>query len=173
MKTKITTLCAILLAGTSALTAAEIPKAAPGSPEFERMKALVGIWAGKVDMGQGLVDMTMQFRLLAGGSVLEERVFAGTPHEMTTMYYDKGGKLAMTHYCVLGNRPQMYLKSADTKSITLDFDQSCGINPQKESHMHAVKITFDDADTFTTVCRAFMDGKEMPERAATLKRVKP
>jgi hypothetical protein len=91
-------------------------QAQPGSPEFERMKTLVGAWTGKTDMGQGPVDITLQYRLLAGGSVLEERCFAGTPNEMVTMYYDQNGKLAMTHYCVFGNRPGMLLKSSDAKT---------------------------------------------------------
>src|ERR1051325_10448847 len=170
MKTKLTILSAsMFLVSSLWLPAAEKPaspgsegQAKQGSPEFERMKALVGTWTGKTDMGQGPVDLTLQYRLLAGGSVLEERCFAGTPHEMLTMYYDKDGRLAMTHYCVFGNRPGMLLKSADAKTIRFDFDESCGINPAKENHMHALTISFDDANTITTRCKAIIDGKEMP-----------
>lgn len=172
MKTKITSVCAtLLLAAAVGFTAEESAKPKPGSPEFERMKTLVGTWRGKTDMGQGPIDMTVHYRLLAGGSVLEERVFAGTPNEMVTMFYDQAGKLAMTHYCMFGNRPGMLLKSSDAKTIKFDFDKTCGIDPKKESHMHALTITFDDADTITTSCKAFMDGKEMPEKPTTLKRV--
>src|SRR6266403_5402150 len=136
MKTKITSFCVTLLLATSVcLRADELPKPKSGSPEFERMKALVGTWKGKSDMGQGPIEMTVQYRLLAGGSVLEERVFEGTPNEMLTMYYDQGGKLALTHYCVFGNRPGMLLKSSDDKTIEFDFDATCGINASKESHM--------------------------------------
>jgi len=158
--------------GSSATPPAGEAKAKPGSPEFERMKTLVGTWKGKTDMGQGPVDITLQYRLLAGGSVLEERCFAGTPNEMVSMYYDQSGTLAMTHYCMLGNRPGMLLKSSDSKSIKLDFDATCGINPQKESHMHGLTISFDDTDTITTSCTAIMDGKEAPNHSTTLKRVK-
>ena len=173
MKTTITSLCtALLLATVCSTLADENKQTKPASPEFERMKTLVGSWTGKTDMGQGPVDITLQYRLLAGGSVLEERVFAGTPQEMVTMYYDQNGKLAMTHYCVMGNRPGMKLKSSDAKTIKFDFDATCGINPRKESHMHALSITFDDADTITTSCKAMMDGKEMEEKPTTLKRVK-
>jgi hypothetical protein len=91
---------------------------------------------------------------------------------MVTMYYDNGGKLAMTHYCVFGNRPGMKLKSSDAKTIKFDFDATCGINPAKESHMHALSITFDDANTITTSCIAMMEGKELPPQPTTLKRVK-
>ena len=175
MKTKIIKLLtALTLAVALSTNAGETDqaKARSDSAEFARMKTLVGSWTGKCDMGQGPMDMTIQYRLLAGGSVLEERVFAGTPNEMVTMYYDQDGKLAMTHYCVFGNRPSMKVKSADAKTIKFDFDSTCGINPNKESHMHALSITFDDADTITTSCKAIIDGKDQPEKPTTLKRVK-
>jgi hypothetical protein len=176
MKTNITALyTSLLLASTLCLTAADAPKTEtpkPTSSEFERMKSLVGSWTGKTDMGQGPVDIKLDYRLIAGGTVLEERSFAGTPQEMVTMYYDQAGKLAATHYCVMGNRPSMKFKSADAKKITFDFDATCGINPKKESHMHALSITFDDADTITASCTAIMDGKEMAEKPTILKRVK-
>lgn len=123
-------------------------------------------------MGQGSIDLTVHYRLLAAGSVLEERVFSGTPNEMITMYFDQGDKLALTHYCMFGNRPGMLLKSSDSKRLNFDFDKTCGINAAKESHMHALTISFDDADTITTSCKAIMDGKETPDHPTTLKRVK-
>lgn len=174
MNTKITSLCTTLLLAASAwLNAGEPTKAKAGSPEFERMKTLVGTWTGKTDMGQGPVDLTIQYRLIAAGSVLEEQCFAGTPNEMVTMYYDKAGKLAMTHYCMLGNRPEMALKASDAKSLTFDLDASCcTIDTKKESHMHSVTLSFEDSDTISTRCKAFIDGKETPEHATVLKRVK-
>ena len=123
-------------------------------------------------MGQGPVEFSIQYRLIAAGSVVEERCFIGTPNEMVSMYYDDGGKLAMTHYCMMGNRPAMLLKSSDEKTLTFDFDKTCGINPKKESHMHALTLRFDDADTVTTSCEALIDGKKGPKVPVTLKRVK-
>ena len=173
MKTQMTSFCATLLLATSVWVNADEPtKAKQCSSEFERLKTLVGTWKGKTDMGEGPVELTAQYRLLAGGSVLEERVFAGTPNEMVTMYYEQDGKLALTHYCMMGNRPGMILKSSDAKTLHFDFDKECGINAAKESHMHALTIRFDDADTITASCKAIMDGKEMDEHPTTLKRVK-
>lgn len=168
---KLVNLCAVVLLSAFFAMAEDAP-AKKGSAEFERMKALVGKWSGKVDMGQGPVDMIAEYRVIAGGSVIEERVFPGTPMEMVSMYYDKGGKLAMTHYCMLGNRPQMNLKASDDKSITLDFDEACGIDAKTECHMHGTKIEFVDGDTITTSCRGLKDGKDMPQHATTLKRIK-
>ena len=172
MKTKLCNLVALALLAGSFCAIAEETKAVKSSPEFERVKALVGKWSGKVDMGQGPVDMTMEYKVIASGSVVQETVFAGTPNEMVSMYYDKGGKLALTHYCMLGNRPQMSLKASDAKSITLDFDEACGIDAGKECHMHGMKIEFVDADTINTSSKALKDGKEMPGCSTVLKRIK-
>jgi hypothetical protein len=173
MKSKLSNFCVALLLATSlGLSAEQASKPIQPSAEFERMKSLVGTWKGKADMGQGAVEMTVEYRLLAGGTVLEERVFAGTPNEMLTMYYDQGGKLALTHYCIMGNRPGMVLKSADSKSLKFDFDPTCGINVSTESHMHALTIRFDDDETITTSCRAIIGGKEAEEHPTTLRRVK-
>lgn len=173
---KLTVICAtILLAGAVIGRAAEpaVPPQKKSSPEFERLKTLVGTWQGKTDFGQGPIDMTVQYRLLAGGTVLEERSFPGTPQEMVTMFFDNNdGKLALTHYCIMGNRPAMVLHSSDSKSLKFSFDENCGINTSKEPHMHALKLTLEDADTVIASCRAFMDGKELPEKPTTLKRVK-
>jgi hypothetical protein len=173
MKTKMTSVYAVLVAATAlAARAGDVPAPKPGSAEFERIKTLAGTWKGTVDMGQGPIEMVAQYRVLANGSVVEEKVFAGTPNEMTTMFYDKDGKLALTHYCVIGNRPAMVLKSSDSKSIRFDFDKTCGIDAKKESHMHALTLSFDDEDTITASCKSIMDGKEVPEKSTTLKRVK-
>src|SRR6185295_5078992 len=173
MKTKLTSVCTTWLLATSLwLTAGESEKPKQSSPEFERLKTLVGTWNGKTDIGQGPIDMTIQYRLLAAGSVLEERVFAGTPNEMVKMYFDKAGKLALTHYCMMGNQPGMLLKSSDATTLKFDFDKSCGIDTSKESHMHALTLRFDDADTTTMSCQAIMNGKPMVEHPTTLKRVK-
>jgi hypothetical protein len=172
MKTNMNLVWTVILAGSLWANAAEPGKSRQPSPEFERMKSLVGAWRGKADMGQGPIEMTIQYRLLAGGTVLEEREFAGTPNEMLTLYYDQGGKLALTHYCIMGNRPGMLLKSSDPKSINFDFDPTCGIDTTKESHMHSISIHFDDEDTITTTCKAMIDGKEVADHATTLKRVK-
>ena len=72
----------------------------------------------------------------------------------------------------MGNRPGMLLKSSDAKSLSFDFDPTCGINPSTESHMHALTITFDNPDTITTSCQAFINGKETEAHPTTLKREK-
>ena len=155
------------------LSAAQPETPYQGSAEFERLKTLVGAWKGKTDMGQGPMDFTVEYRLVSGGSVIEERIFAGTPKEMVTMYHDKGGKLALTHYCMLRNQPAMRLKSSDKKTLKFDFDATCGIDPKSETHMHSLAITFDGTDTIVQDWKLFEGGKVKESHPFTLKRAMP
>jgi hypothetical protein len=118
------------------------------------------------------MEFTVEYRLVSGGSVIEERIFAGTPKEMVTMYYDRKGQLSLTHYCMLGNRPGMVLKSADAKTLKFDFDPKCGMNAKAEMHMHSLTITFADADTITQDWTLFEAGKAKESHPFTLSRVK-
>src|SRR3989304_768334 len=70
-----------------------------------------------------------------GGSAILETLFPGTPHEMVSVYYDDGGKLGMTHYCMLGNQPQMTLKKADGNRIDLVFVSGGNIDPKQSPNM--------------------------------------
>ena len=173
MKTKmLATLVLLSLLAIGRLTAGPADKPHKGSAEFERMKSLVGTWKGKADMGEGPMEFTVEYRLVAGGSAIEERIFAGSPKEMVTMYHDKKGKLSLTHYCMLGNRPGMLLKSSDDKTLNFDFDATCGVDDKSEMHMHSLSIKFDEADTITQNWQLFENGKTKDSHPFTLKRVK-
>lgn len=130
-----------------------------GSAAFERMKSLVGRWSGESpDMG----TMNTEFRLIAGGSVIEERFAAGTPMEMLSVYHDVNGKLSMTHYCVLRNQPRMRLVKQTADSLTFDLAPTPGLNTAKEKHMHGATYTFLDADHFKLEGVAWDNGKSAP-----------
>ena len=162
----------VMIAFTGSLCAAEHDKVYKGSPEFERIKSLAGTWKGKADMGQGPMEMTVEYRVISGGSAVEERIFAGTPKEMVTIYHDKNGKLALTHYCMLANRPAMLLESSDGKTLRFDFDATCGIDAKSEMHMHSLAITFEGPDSIVQDWKLFEDGKAKDSHPFALKRVK-
>ena len=170
---KLSVVASLLVIASGWLAVAGPEKAPASSAEFEKMKSLVGTWKGKADMGGGEQEFTVEYRLVSGGSVIQERQFAGTPKEMVTMYHDRKGKLTMTHYCMLGNQPGMVMKSADAKTLHFDFDATCGVNEKTDMHMHSLAITFVDADTITQNWALYQDGKAGEQHPIfTLKRVK-
>ncbi len=141
-----------------------------GSAELERIKSLAGQWKGKMEQAEGPMDITVEYRVVAGGSAVEERTFAGTPMEMVTMYHDREGKLALTHYCMLHNQPGMILKSADDTSISFDFDESSSIDVSKEAHMHALTLTLNEDGTLTHDWTMFEEGESKGGHPYTLTR---
>lgn len=132
-----------------------------GSPEFERVKQLVGVWEGTSDTGKAGEKTRVEYRLSAGGSALVETLFPGSNEEMVSVYHDQNGKLAMTHYCMLRNQPKIALAKADAQSIELAFaPKGNDINPAIEKHMHAVSIFFTDNDHIVQKWTLYDKGKD-------------
>src|SRR5579864_7478541 len=75
------------------------------SPQFEKLKSLVGTWTGTTDMHGKPMEYTVSYELTAGGTAVVEREFVGTPKEMMTVYTPTGTGITATHYCMLGNQP--------------------------------------------------------------------
>lgn len=164
----------LIVALATALNTFAGPPAQPhvGSAEFEKLKALAGTWQGSADMGQGPMSFTVHYRVTSGGSVVEERLFADTPKEMLTIYHDKGGKLALTHYCALCNRPAMSLTNAGENSLAFELIKDSDIAVDKEMHMHNLVLTFNDADHITHEWTVYNGGKAEPCHGFKLERVK-
>jgi len=140
-----------------------------GSKEFERIKELVGVWEGTSNKDGEKV--TVKYKLTSGGSAIVEELFPDTPHEMVSVYYDKGDKLSMTHYCMLRNRPHMELTKADTNGLNFVLATDSYINAGKDAHMHALHITFVDNDHVTQEWTMFENGKEKQVAIFKLSRV--
>ena len=164
----------LFLAGPLVTRAGEHqPAPYQGSPEFERVKQLVGAWEGTSPMGKAGEKTRVEYRLTSGGSALIESLSPGNEGEMVSVYHDQNGKLAMTHYCMLRNRPHMTLAKSDAQSLELVFARKGNdINPAKEKHMHAVSFTFTDNDHIVQKWTMFDKGKNAGEVAFTLTRVR-
>ena len=143
-----------------------------GSKEYERMKQLVGVWEGTSNMSKEGQTVRVEYRLTAGGSAIVETLFPGTPEEMISVYYDRKGKLSMTHYCMVQNRPSMKLLKAGADKLDFTYAGGSGINPKKDAHMHALTISFVDKDHVVQNWTLFEDGKEKEVTKLNLSRVR-
>lgn len=145
-------------------------KTSPTSPTFAQMTQLVGTWKGTSNDRKGPQEAVVEYRLTSGGSALEEKLFAGTPHEMVSMYYEQNGQLQMTHYCMLGNHPHLTLKKASPKELRFVMASGSGID-MNAKHMHALKLEFVDATHLTQRWTCYENGKAADDVVITLTRV--
>ncbi len=141
-----------------------------GGVELEKLKSLAGTWQGTHKMGDTEEPAKAIYSVTSNGSAVEEKLFPGTPHEMVTMYYEKKGKLQMTHYCAMGNQPQMNLVSSDNNKFFFDLAAGSDINVTSEGHMHALSISFVDANHIVQNWTMYQEGKEEGTTVIDLKR---
>lgn len=144
------------------------------SADFEKMKGLIGDWQGTADMGKGPQTIKVTYELTSAGNAVLERLFAGLPHEMASVYYDFSGKLNMTHYCSLGNQPHMELMNPGEKNMLFVLSEK---NPNlvsvKEDHMHSLSISFEDKNSIVHSWSRYDKGEKISDTVIKLTRMKP
>ena len=147
---------ALLIAGIASLGAQAKPQggkapemkmsSVPQTPEWQRLKALVGNWEGTVEMEGKPMTATVEVRMTGDGSAIMHVMDKGGPHEMVTMIHPDGKRLLATHYCAAHNQPRMALvPSAAANQVAFSFVDGTNIGPGEE-HMRSVVFTFTDAD---------------------------
>lgn len=139
------------------------------SADFEKMKSLAGTWTGTMQMAKP-TPVTVKYRVIANGSAVEERIFADSPGEMVTIYHDENGRLGLTHYCSLGNRPAMELVKSTADQLSFNLTSNSGIATQSGKHMHSLTLSFKDAKTLVHDWTLWDEGKAQPHCAFTLKK---
>jgi len=135
----------------SASVYAEMPEGwTPPKPSAEllRMKALEGNWTvTEKSVAGDSKTTTIQYKITSGGTAITETIDPGTSHEMITVYHDKAGKLAMNHFCMLGNQPEMELKSSTDNKIDLQESAVSKSLLNGQLRMSSLVIEQPDANT--------------------------
>jgi hypothetical protein len=96
-------------------------KPAAKNAAFEKLTTLAGKHEANTMTRDGEITR-IEYTVTAGGSTVQERLFAGEPHEMITMYTADGDAVLATHYCSGGNQPTMRLNTAKSNDRELVFD---------------------------------------------------
>ncbi len=75
---------------------------------------------------------------------MEETIFPGSEMEMFSVYHIDRGSLLVTRYCMLGNQPQMKFspRKSTARDFVFDFNGGTNLNPQRDMHMHSLRLTF-------------------------------
>jgi len=144
-----------------------------GKAAFERMKTLAGTWEGLAGHGPSGQAATVTYRVASGGSVVEETLFPGTPHEMISMYHVVDGELALTHYCAMANQPRMRLdrKASTPDRLVFVFDGGTNFDPAKDTHVHSGVVEWK-GETLHNTWAVYAGGKETGQNEFVLTRKK-
>jgi hypothetical protein len=167
---------ALLLFVSASATLVGDDKAAPKpeagkSATFEKFKALAGDWVGK--KGADGPEMAVQYKVTSGGSAVVETIMPGTDHEMVTVIHPDGDNIILTHYCMIGNQPQMKAPgNVDGNKVAFTFVKATNLKSDKDLYMHDVTFTFVDKDTLKSEWTHFVDGKSSGVAVFELKRKK-
>ena len=132
-----------VLLGTTLFAGEHANKASEG---FDKLKSLVGTWAGTTQDGKAV---TVSYKLVSEGNVLMESLDKpGHAQTMITMYHVDGDRILMTHYCSVGNEPRMRAKSlsADGSKLSFTFLDITNLDSPDAPHMHGLVFTFKDKD---------------------------
>jgi hypothetical protein len=146
---------------SSASKTAPTPAAA-ATPEqsaalIDRVKGLQGTWQAS-EGGKPGGEVT--FAVTSNGSVVRETMFPGSQHEMTNMYHMDGPTLVMTHYCAIGNQPQMRATAAGPHDpIVLKFDRISNLSSPDQSYMGGLTLVFIDPNHIEERWTSYKGGK--------------
>ena len=131
-----------------------------GSAAFESMKKLAGSWEGTQIMGEKEKPVKVGYKVSSNGSTVVETLFTGTKHEMITVYHEEGDTLSMTHYCALGNQPQMDLVKVGSNRLEFALADTKHIDVAKDGHMHGLVMTMTDNDHLLHQWTMYEKGQE-------------
>ncbi len=132
------------------------------SAALNRIKELKGKWTSTTSMfGKKNQKIYTEYSVVAGGSAVLERFMPGTPQEMVSMYYDNKGKLTMTHYCLMRNRPTLALSQETPDSLAFKLVKVEDLKSKKDPHMGDVALHFKDKNHLSTSCSG-KDEKQPP-----------
>jgi hypothetical protein len=147
---------AVLVAGMFALNAGSETKTVNG---FDRLKTLVGEWDVTAP---GEKPFVSSFRLVSNDTALEETFQNEKDRQMVTLYSADGDRVALTHYCSIGNQPHMETSalSSGANEFAFAFVSATNLASADDMHMHQMTLEIKDAQHFTETWTMQVNGKE-------------
>jgi hypothetical protein len=126
---------------------------------FDQMKALVGEW--EFDGPEG-AKMVTSYKLVSGGTAIEERLQPGNEPEMVTMYTADGNRMSVTHFCSSNTQPHMETGpiTGATKSMDFQFVSATNLATPETGHMQRLVVNFEDPNHMTETWTWRENGKE-------------
>lgn len=130
--------------------------------KLDVIRKLAGDWVEVGPDGKATDKVISTYHLTAGGSAVQETLFAGTDHEMITLYHMDGDDLVLTHYCVTGNQPRMKAeKQTDRAKLVFRCVGGTNMKSENDEDMHRATIVWKDDDRIHSEWEEVKDGKNV------------
>ncbi|MBK7643298.1 MAG: hypothetical protein IPJ19_09635 [Planctomycetes bacterium] len=123
---------------------------------FDSVKALEGTWESP---GPDGTTQVIEFKTSSAGSIVRETMFPGTPQEMTNIYRLVDDSLRVTHFCAMGNQPEMRATERKGNLMVFEFGWVNDLESQTEMYMGGLTLEFIDADHLTEHWTTFVEDK--------------
>ena len=138
---------ALLAAASSTSAQSAVKTATRSEAAFKQLASLVGVWEGTEDG----VPFQVSYTLSGAGTALMEEVRPGDPKAMLTMFTVDGDHLVATHYCVVGNQPQMVSGVPDDlhNGVVFTLARVTGMKTPDAWHNTGLTFTLEDNDHLT------------------------
>jgi hypothetical protein len=142
--------------------AARAESQAKSATSIDKLKPLVGEWTATSPTGD---PFTNKISLVSNGTAIEESLQGAEHNQMITMYAPDGNKVAMTHYCSMGNQPRMETPAISQDGAIFDFSFTGATNLANASdpHMQHMVLRVADNDHFSETWTMQANGKEQNE----------
>jgi hypothetical protein len=129
---------------------------------LDQLIPLVGEWEGTTGNG---AQVRLTYTLVSGGSALMERMQPSNETVMITIYTAEGDHLRVTHYCSMGNQPEMETAAITGKAQRFSFELTRvkGMKKPDEGHMTNLVLTMVDKDHLTQEWTFLENGKKQSE----------
>ena len=150
---------AVLVSGVLATSVDSQP--ASGSA-VDRLMSLVDVWNGNDQSGKPVAD---SIRLVSNNTALEGNFQSDQNHQMVTMYAPDGSRVALTHYCSMGNQPHMQTPAlnADASEVVFSFISATNLASDNDKRLHRMMLKIEDSDHFSETWTLHVNGKEQTE----------
>jgi hypothetical protein len=90
---------------------------------------------------------------------------------MVSVYYPVDGTVGMTHYCMLGNRPEFRAEQTKADEINFKFIATPGIDPTRDHLMAGVQMKFLGDNAIFMKWSGLKDGKPDHDKEVIFRRV--
>ncbi len=129
------------------------------STSLDGLKSLVGDWTATDADGK---PFSTSFRLISNNTALEETVNSAHDTQMVSIYSADGPRVAMTHFCSIGNQPRLETPSErpNPNEFAFPFTGATNFASPNDQHMHRMVITMESANHFTEAWTIRVNGKD-------------